>query len=180
MASSNPAIELASTIQSASINRAPSPTHDINPSTAASEKIPVSASTPSLSQYVYDTSGDEGDSREIEEVLEEEGIEVDDDEVEEVLRPLPRRADFGPLPDLRFEQSYLRSIEGCEGSLGVIGITVRDQVCTHSPSISLLFVSSLHVPWICADCKRFSSLYYKEQSGLLCSSAGDIGIERHS
>src|SRR2546430_10365526 len=56
---SNPALELAETIQTASINRAPSPTHDLNPSTAASERKPVKAShapaaDSSADKYVYD------------------------------------------------------------------------------------------------------------------------------
>ncbi|KAG9381372.1 DUF1770-domain-containing protein [Pyrenophora tritici-repentis] len=33
-----------------------------------------------------------------------------------------------PLPDLRFEQSYLKSIEQAEGWQGVLWITLRDQV----------------------------------------------------
>lgn len=33
-----------------------------------------------------------------------------------------------PLPDLRFEQSYLKSIEKAEGWKGVMWITFRDQV----------------------------------------------------
>lgn len=55
-------------------------------------------------------------------------IDMEEEEVEEVLRSRPRRKDFGPLPDLRFEQSYLRSIEGAEGAGAVAFITVRDQV----------------------------------------------------
>ena len=127
MASSNPALELASTLQTASVNRTPSPTHDINPSTSASKKIPVTVSDASLSQYTYDTS-DAGD-HELEDALED-GIEVDEEDgiPEDIVRPVPRRRSFGPLPDLRFEQSYLRSIEGCESSWGVMGVTLRDQV----------------------------------------------------
>ena len=177
--STNPAIELASTIQSASINRAPSPTHDINPSTAASQKIPVSASEPSLSQYLYDTS----DAGDLEEVLED-GIEVDDEDgiPEEVLRPLPRRKSFGPLPDLRFEQSYLRSIEGCESNYGVAAVTIRDQVCLEEP-FSTTFYSSIVCRLrflILTDVKRSYFLLCKVQFGLCYYLAGVIGIERRS
>lgn len=101
-----PIIQLAETIQTASIKHHPSPAHDINPSTAASQKVPVQL--------------DEG-------VLSEEE-EVDEDEIPEaVLRPVPRRSNLPPLPDLRFEQSYLASIQHAESWQGVAVITIRDQ-----------------------------------------------------
>jgi len=105
----NPAAEIASTLQSASINRHPDPRYDLNPSTAASEKIPVKLSSSS------DADVDD----------------LDEDEVPlSALRPQPRRPTLPPLPDLRFEQSYLKSIEQAEGygfkSVGYI--TLRDQV----------------------------------------------------
>jgi Autophagy receptor ATG43 len=109
-------IEIASTIQSASIKRDPSPHHDLNPSTAASQKEPLKLShTPSDSLYAYD---------------DDEGIDEDDDEdiSYSVLKPIPRRQSFGPLPDLRFEQSYLSSIAGAQTNWGIAFITVRDQV----------------------------------------------------
>ncbi|KAH8683305.1 hypothetical protein BGZ60DRAFT_368528 [Tricladium varicosporioides] len=120
MSSSLP-IEIASTIQSASIRHEPSPHHDLNPPSIASSKIPVSvhqASESSLDKYAYDDDDDD------------EGI-VEDDEEDipyDVLKPLPRRPSFGPLPDLRFEQSYLASIAGADTRWKVIYITVRDQV----------------------------------------------------
>jgi hypothetical protein len=116
-------LTIAETIQTASINRAPSPTHDLNPSTAASEKQPVfvsphaSPSASSVDKYAYD----EGD-----------GIDEDEDEDEDipynVIRPIPRRASFPPLPDLRFEQSYLASIAAADTKWKVAYITIRDQV----------------------------------------------------
>ena len=55
--------------------------------------------------------------------------EIDEDEVPlNVLRPLPRRNTMPPLPDMRFEQSYLKSIEKATGWEGVAYITLRDQV----------------------------------------------------
>ena len=45
-----------------------------------------------------------------------------------VLRPAPRHNTMPPLPDLRFEQSYLKSIEKAESWKGVAWITFRDQV----------------------------------------------------
>jgi hypothetical protein len=124
MSSSLP-LQIAETIQTASIKRDPSLDHDLNPSTAASQKQPVSVSHPpasesSLDKYAYD---------------EEDGIdeEEEDEEDEEdipysVLKPVPRRVSFGPLPDLRFEQSYLASIAGADTRWKVAYITVRDQV----------------------------------------------------
>ncbi|KAF2672635.1 DUF1770-domain-containing protein [Microthyrium microscopicum] len=97
--------ELASTIQAASINRNPDPHIDINPSTAASQKVPVTISD----------SGDISD--------------VEDDEIPtSVLRPVARKQTLPPLPDLRFEQSYLRSIEKAESWGAIAWITLKDQV----------------------------------------------------
>ena len=118
MSSSIP-LQIAETIQTASIKRHPSPTHDLNPSTAASKKQPVTisdvpASESSLEKYP------------------EEELGLDEEEEEEipysVVKPLPRRRSFGPLPDLRFEQSYLASIAGAETRWRVAWITIRDQV----------------------------------------------------
>jgi Autophagy receptor ATG43 len=105
MASSSIPIEIAGTLQSASINRHPDPRHDLNPSTAASKKEPVTvAPTSDLSD------------------VEEDEIPVS------VLRPIPRRQTLPPLPDLRFEQSYLRSIEKAQTWGAISWITFRDQV----------------------------------------------------
>ena len=122
--------ELASTIQAAHIKRDPSPLHDANPSTAASEREPVS--------------------------LRSVGGGSDDDIPVSVLKPTPRHArggkharggvdlppHFPPMPDLRFEQSYLHSISGAESWWRIAWITVRDQVSWHrqhrpsTPSLS--------------------------------------------
>lgn len=111
---SEPIIELAETIQTASIKRDPSPRHDLNPSTAASRKIPV---------QLHDFSPDPSD------VLSD----VEEDEVPlSALRPTPRKHQMPPLPDLRFEQSYLASIQNAESWQGVAYITIRDQVLQKS------------------------------------------------
>ncbi|KAI9826900.1 MAG: hypothetical protein M1832_005839 [Thelocarpon impressellum] len=108
---SNPALLIAETIQTGHINHRPSPAHDINPSTAASKKQPVTTKAPSL---------------------DSEGISDDESEDEEIpysaLRPLPRKSTLPPLPDLRFEQSYLASISGADTWYRVAWITTRDQV----------------------------------------------------
>ncbi len=98
--------ELASTLQFGSIKRNPSPRHDLNPSTVASQKQPVT-----LDKHA-DVDSD-----------------VDEDEIPvSVLNPVPRKQTMPPLPDLRFEQSYLKSIEKAESWQGVAWITLRDQV----------------------------------------------------
>lgn len=104
MSSSIP-LQLAETIQTAHINRHPSPRHDINPSTAASRKEPVT--------------------------LEEKHPvdEEDEDDIPySVVRPRRRSTNLPPLPDLRFEQSYLHSIAQADTWWRVAWITVRDQV----------------------------------------------------
>lgn len=98
--------EIASTIQAAHIKRHPSPRHDLNPSTTASEKLPVR----------IDTHTDLDDD------IEEDEIPVS------ILNPIPRRQAMPPLPDLRFEQSYLKSIENAESWQGVAWITLRDHI----------------------------------------------------
>ncbi|CEJ60509.1 hypothetical protein PMG11_09081 [Penicillium brasilianum] len=99
-------LEVAETIQTASIVSHPSAAHDINPSTAASEKQPVVAAPASdagsLSSDIVDPS--------------------------RVIRPIRRRQTLPPLPDLRFEQSYLASLKDADTWGRVAWITVRDQV----------------------------------------------------
>jgi hypothetical protein len=102
---SHSALGIAETIQSASIKRHPSPRHDINPATAASEKAPYEEFDPS------DTASIASD------VLDRPA-----------LRPAARRRDLPPLPDLRFEQSYLASLRGAETWQRIAWITFRDQV----------------------------------------------------
>jgi hypothetical protein len=103
MASHDIPLEIASTLQTASINRNPDVRHDLNPSTAASSKEPVT-------------------------LHEEASSDLDDEIPISALRPMPRRQTMPPLPDLRFEQSYLKSIEKADGWGQVGYITIRDQV----------------------------------------------------
>ncbi|CAJ2506933.1 Uu.00g081190.m01.CDS01 [Anthostomella pinea] len=126
--------QIAETVQTAHINRAPSPHHDMNPSTAASEKQPVdlhplprgrSDNHQSHSQHsssASDISIDEDHDR---------YYDNDDDDIPiSVLEPrAPRRnQSFPPMPDLRFEQSYLHSIAKADTWWKVGWITVRDQM----------------------------------------------------
>jgi hypothetical protein len=115
---SNIPVEIASTLQGASIKRHPSPRHDLNPSTAASQKQPVTLD-----------SHPDPDAR----------SDVAEDEIPiSVLNPVPRRNNMPPLPDLRFEQSYLKSIEGAESWQGVLWITLKDQVRARSSNQALV------------------------------------------
>ena len=117
MASSDIPLQIAETIQTAHIKRDPSPAHDLNPSTAASKREPV----------------------QVVEHEEDDGIDVSDDGDEKEynntttirsLRPKPRRNahNLPPLPDLRYEQSYLHSIRNADTWWKVAWITTRDQV----------------------------------------------------
>ncbi|KAH8674010.1 hypothetical protein BX600DRAFT_509219 [Xylariales sp. PMI_506] len=107
--------QIAETVQTAHLNRAPSPRHDLNPSTAASIKEPV--------RLVAGELDDDDDD-----------IDIDRDEDEDdvisvsVLRRPRRRQSFPPMPDLRFEQSYLHSIRAADTWWKVGWITIRDQV----------------------------------------------------
>ncbi|KFA72716.1 hypothetical protein S40288_07626 [Stachybotrys chartarum IBT 40288] len=105
------ASELASTIQAGHINHNPDYTRDVAPATAAEKREPVSIHATSHSQHDDD---------------------IDDDDEEDipysVLRPAPRAHALPPLPDLRFEQSYLRSIADADTWWKVLLITTRDQV----------------------------------------------------
>lgn len=109
---SHSALGIAEMLQGASIKRHPSPRHDINPSTAASEKV--------LYEQVADPDH---------EPSEVDTASIATDIIDRpALRPIPRRRDLPPLPDLRFEQSYLASIRDAETWQRVAWITIRDQV----------------------------------------------------
>lgn len=101
-------MEIPEILQSASINRNPDPAHDVNPSTAASEKQPV-------------VIGPDSDS-------ETNSIASDIIHPSRAIRPVHRKQTLPPLPDLRFEQSYLASIKDAETWGRVAWITTRDQV----------------------------------------------------
>lgn len=152
MSSSIP-LQLAETVQTAHLNPAPSPQHDANPSTAASKKEPVR-----LEPVFLDDGGiDDEDAAAAAAAaaaghsgMEEEGYieedETEDEEEEKLYRsritPRLRRHNLPPMPDLRFEQSYLWSIRNADTWWKVGWITVRDQVRsythTHAPILDYL------------------------------------------
>ena len=107
MASSDIPVQIAETIQTAHIKREPSAQHDINPSTAADTRTPVK----------------------LEEKGELDDEEEDDDIPVSTLRPARRFSHLPPIPDLRFEQSYLHSIQDAKSWWMIAWITARDQVC---------------------------------------------------
>lgn len=108
-------IQIAETLQTASIKHHPSVEHDLNPATAASDKQPVEILDPGF------LSASDVDS---------EQIHSSDDEIPIPIRPIPRRNNIPPLPDLRFEQSYLASIKDAESWQKIAYITVKDQIFT--------------------------------------------------
>lgn len=111
----DPILQVAETLQTAHINTSPSPQRDINPSTAASTKEPVEFASPTSSDSVLS-----------------DAEEASSDEIPlSVLRPAEPRRTGGlpPLPDLRFEQSYLASIQNAQSRWEIAFITVKDHVC---------------------------------------------------
>ncbi|KAI1376770.1 hypothetical protein F4677DRAFT_445093 [Hypoxylon crocopeplum] len=131
MAASIPT-QIAETIQTAHIQRNPSPRHDLNPSTSASEKQPVHLhEAPRRHAHSHShrhRHHQDLDDEEYEEELDDID-DMDDDEIPiSVLRPRPRSRSFPPMPDLRFEQSYLHSIAKADTWWKVAWVTVRDQM----------------------------------------------------
>lgn len=103
--------EVAETIQAAHINRHPDPKQDLAPATAADKKETVT---------LHNATGEPDDMS-----LDD----YDDDDIPySVLRPAKRAQNLPPLPDLRFEQSYLHSIAAADTWWKVALITSRDQV----------------------------------------------------
>jgi hypothetical protein len=140
-------LQVAETIQTASINPSPDLAHVTNLTTATSTNQPLiipHAPHGQLEESSYGEVGlddiDDGDNED--EEADAEDISYD------VILPLPRRASLPPLPDLRFEQSYLASIAGATTYWKVAYITIRDQVRVYvppsliSPPLSFLCLSA--------------------------------------
>ncbi|KAI6785751.1 uncharacterized protein J7T54_006090 [Emericellopsis cladophorae] len=110
MASSSIPTQIAEAVQFGHIDRHPDPIRDNAPATAA-EKREVATVAPERREY--------------------DDVESDEDEDEipvSVLRPATTSHKLPPLPDLRFEQSYLNSIASADTWWKVMLITARDQV----------------------------------------------------
>ncbi|EPE08986.1 hypothetical protein F503_04573 [Ophiostoma piceae UAMH 11346] len=148
MANSLP-LQIAETIQTASIRHNPTVERDLAPSTAADTRIPVVIEKRRRDED-DDPLGLDGDDD-----AEADEIEIDDGDSDEnhysVIRPWDPEVDsqqhhryaqrspgkdrphmqLPPMPDLRFEQSYLRSINAAvaENSYWKVAlITIRDQL----------------------------------------------------
>ncbi|KAG5930386.1 hypothetical protein E4U42_001632 [Claviceps africana] len=104
--------EVAETIQAGHIRSHPDLDFDAAPSTAADKK----------EQYTLHSPRSSDDD------LAHELDRHDDDIPYSVLRPARKSHNLPPLPDLRFEQSYLRSISRADTWWKVLLITTRDQV----------------------------------------------------
>lgn len=76
------------------------------------------------------TAADTKERVEVDDTIDlDDDSDVGEDEIPvSLLRPAPRRPAMPPLPDLRFEQSYLASIKDAKSWQGVAFITLRDQV----------------------------------------------------
>mgnify|MGYP005989471203 CR=1 FL=1 len=111
-------IEVGSTAQAAHIRQHPDPIQDVAPSTAADTRQVLDVHS---SKESYDDIDD---------------VETDEEDIPySVLRPARRQQTMPPLPDLRFEQSYLHSISSADTWWKVALITTRDQVSIGSPTI---------------------------------------------
>jgi hypothetical protein len=148
----------------------PSVAHDANPSTAASQKQPVT-----LSHHAGSTS----DLETYDEIDGHEALDDEDDEDEDeddipydVLRPVRRRKSLPPLPDLRFEQSYLASIKDADTNWKVAYITIRDQVCNFTTGETPFLIGAQEL--ICV-LYRSSCLSFRERFGHSRCMAGNSG-----
>ncbi|QUC19514.1 uncharacterized protein UV8b_03755 [Ustilaginoidea virens] len=104
--------EVAETIQIGHIRSHPDLNYHAAPSTAADRKEQIIFHSPRLSDDdLLDDMADDGG-----------------DLPYSVLRPAPKTHNLPPLPDLRFEQSYLRSIENADTWWKILLITARDQI----------------------------------------------------
>lgn len=120
MASDIPS-EVISTLQSAHIDEAPDPSRDINPSTTASKKVPVQVTNVDSHFRVPGNLQSRRPSSRSDKPFE---IPVS------ILQPTSRHANnnLPPLPDFRFEQSYLASIQNCKSNRQIAWITFQDHV----------------------------------------------------
>ncbi|KAL1896174.1 hypothetical protein Sste5346_004917 [Sporothrix stenoceras] len=145
MASSVP-LQIAETIQTAHIVHNPSAERDLAPSTAADTREPVVLEKESsLKAQELDEDPLELDPLDDEDEDEDEEDDEEGNSPYSVIRPWDPTVDrsggrYGrhaasrphqqlpPLPDLRFEQSYLRSLAAADTWWKVGLVTVRDQV----------------------------------------------------
>jgi hypothetical protein len=113
--------QIAETIQTAHIQHNPDPLHDINPSTAADTRIPAAAHhLDSVESSSDDLDDDDDDDVPLSVLHPPHGYDHNDAQ--------PRSTQLYPIPDLRFEQSYLHGIAGADTYWKVAWITLVHQV----------------------------------------------------
>ena len=124
-------------IQDSHVIRNPSPSRDIAPPTSA-DKPPVSISLrhhlPSIqfssSHANLHRLSQQQEEEVIEEIEDESASEISVEESPHADDPSKaRRPPLPPIPDLRFEQAYLKQLDAAQWSvLWMIIITIREQV----------------------------------------------------
>ena len=121
--------EIASTLQTASIKHDPDPAYDLDPSTSASKKRPVQISNvePLRRLSSYDPTSHPPRTP-YPTQFNVPASHSDDDIPMSVIQPAPRHHNLPPLPDMRFEQSYLARIKHCQSAYSVAWVTFLDHV----------------------------------------------------
>ena len=121
-------------IQDSHIIRNPSPSRDIAPPTSA-DRPPMSISLrdhlPSIQFSSSRANLHRLSQEDNEEIDEETASEISSEEAHHAIeQQKPRRQNIRPpIPDLRFEQAYLKQLEAAHGSVfWMIVITIREQV----------------------------------------------------
>jgi hypothetical protein len=121
-------------VQDSHIIRHPSPSRDIAPATSA-DRPPVSIVRDALPSIQFSSSRTNLHqlSKHIiaaDEEADDAASEISlDDTPHPRSAPKRQRPQLPPIPDLRFEQSYLKQLEAAQGSvLWIIIITIREQV----------------------------------------------------
>ncbi|ATY60603.1 hypothetical protein A9K55_006219 [Cordyceps militaris] len=110
--------EIASTLQASHIRSHPDPALDMAPGTAADDKEILNE------KYEYDALLQSSTADQLDNMDDDE----DDIPYSVLKRPRRQRQALPPLPDLRFEQSYLKSIASADTWWKIALITTRDQV----------------------------------------------------
>lgn len=121
-------------VQDSHITHQPSLSRDSVPS-ASGDRAPASIVRDALPSIQFSSS--HPDLHRLTQQHHEEDTDVDDTDTEITLETSPhplsprksQRSKLPPLPDLRFEQSYLKQLEGANGSImWMIIITIREQI----------------------------------------------------
>src|ERR1700694_1211480 len=115
-------------VQDSHIIRSPSPSRDIAPSTSA-DRPPVTLVRDALPSIQFSSSSNLHLLSQLGDHDDDTVSEVSLDESTHDVSPKRQRPQLPPIPDLRFEQAYLKQLEAAKGSvLWIIIITIREQV----------------------------------------------------